>query len=137
MATVIKCHIDGIQNPLELQGGLSFGYDSSADVRNPTLGKVTFGPINVSPFSFSIMEPHPDDAKALIEWLVTHKVKSKVTFKISDQDIEASTRDIELEQVCLETYNETISDYGREISLSVVGQKVKVDGISLDLTKER
>ena len=137
MSTVIKCHVDGISNPFELQGGLSFGYDSSADVRNPTLGKVTFGPTNVSPFSFSILEPPAEDSKTLIEWLVTHKVKDKVTFKISDEDVTQSTRDIVLEKVCLESYNETVSDYGREISLSMIGQIVKVDGISVDMTKQR
>ena len=137
MATVIKCIVEGINNPLELDGGLSFGYDSTADVRNPETKKVTFGPITVSPFSFSIVEPKPDDAKALIEWLVTHKVKSKVTFKISDQDIEAKTRDIELEQVCLESYSENISEIGRHISLEMIGQKVKVDGITVDQTKQR
>ena len=96
MSTVIKCEIDGISKPLELQGGLSFGYDSSANVNNPTK-KITFGPINVSPFSFSIMEPEADDAKALLKWLVSHEIKNKVTFKVSDQELEAKTRDLALE----------------------------------------
>ncbi len=136
MSTVIKCEIDGITNPFELQGGLSFGYDSSANVSNPT-ADITFGPINVSPFSFSILEPKKEDAEKLIKWLVGHEKKDKVTFKVSDTDMEAKTRDLVLEKVCLESYNETISEYGREISLSMVGQKVTVDGVAVDQTKQR
>lgn len=136
MSTVIKCKIDGVNDELELQGGLSFGYDSSANVSNPTK-KITFGPINVSPFSFSVMEPKPDAAKALLKWLVSHEIKGKVVFKISDQEIEAKTRDITLEQVCLESYNESISDYGVEISLSIVGQKVTVDEVPVDQSEQR
>lgn len=136
MSTVIKCEVDGITNPFELQGGLSFGYDSSANVGNSTQ-KITFGPINVSSFSFSISQPEDADAKELITWLVSHKIKEKVTFKVSDTEMEASTRDIHLEQVCLESYNETISEYGRDISLSMVGQIVTVDGVDVDQTKQR
>ena len=136
MSTVIKCEIEGINEPLELQGGLSFGYDSSANVSNPTK-KITFGPINVSPFSFSIQEPKQEDAESLLKWLVSHEIKNKVTFKVSDQELEAKTRDLILEKVCLESFNESISEYGNEISLSMVAQKVTVDKVPVDQTEQR
>lgn len=136
MSTQIKCEIDGISDPFELEGGLSFGYDSSANVSNPTQ-KITFGPVSVSPFSFSILEPKPDAKQKLIQWLVNHEIKGKVVFKVSDQELEANTRDLELENVCLESYNESISEYGAQISLSLVGQKVTVDTIPVDQTQQR
>ena len=138
MSTVIKCEIDGISQPLELEGGLSFGYNSSANVTNPANNKkITFGPVIVTPFSFSVMEPDKDSVKNLIKWLVSHEIKSKVTFKISDQEMDAKSRDLVLEQVCLESYNESVSEYGSQISLSVVGQKVTVDGVPVDMTTQR
>lgn len=138
MSTVIKCEIDGISKPLELQGGLSFGYNSSANVTNAANNKrITFGPVTVSPFSFSILEPDKDSVTKLIKWLVSHEVKSKVTFKISDQEMDAKSRDLVLEQVCLESYNESVSEYGSQISLSLVGQKVSVDGVPVDMTEQR
>ncbi|TLX71656.1 hypothetical protein E9993_20020 [Labilibacter sediminis] len=136
MSTVIKCKVDGITDPLELQGGLSFGYDSSANVSNPTK-KISFGPVNVSPFSFTIVEPTSDSMKALITWLVNHEIKEKVVFEIKDQELEAKSRDITLEKVCLESYNESISEYGYQISLSVIGQKVTVDAVPVDQTEQR
>ncbi|MBW6534116.1 MAG: hypothetical protein K0B11_03855 [Mariniphaga sp.] len=138
MATVIKCKIDGISKPLELQGGLSFGYNSNANVSNASNDKkITFGPVSVTPFSFSVAEPDKESVKALIEWLVSHKIKKNATFEISDQDAAAKPREISLEQVCLESYNESVSEYGSQISLSIVGQKVTIDGISLDQTAQR
>lgn len=138
MSTVIKCEIDGISKPLELQGGLSFGYSSSANVFNASNDKkITFGPIQVTPFSFAVMEPDKDSVKALIQWIVSHQIKNKVTFKISDQEMAAKSRDIVLEKVCLESYNESISDYGVQISLSIVAQKIAVDGVNVDQTSQR
>jgi hypothetical protein len=138
MSTTIKCEIDGISKPLELQGGLSFGYSSSANVSNASNDKkITFGPVEVSSFSFSIMEPDKDAVKSLIQWLVSHQVKNKVTFKISDQEMEAKSRDLVLEKVCLESYNESVSEYGSQISLSMVGQKVVIDGVTVDQTTQR
>lgn len=138
MSTTIKCEIEGISKPLELQGGLSFGYSSSANVSNASNDKkITFGPVMVTPFSFSVMEPDKDAVKSLIQWLVSHQVKNKVTFKISDQEMEAKSRDLVLEKVCLESYNESISDYGVQISMSMVGQKVTIDGVALDQTTQR
>jgi hypothetical protein len=138
MSTTIKCEIDGISKPLELQGGLSFGYNSSANVSNASNDKkITFGPVMVTPFSFSVMEPDKDAVKALIQWLVSHQIKNKVTFRISDQEMEAKSRDLVLEKVCLESYNETISEYGVQISMSMVGQKVTIDGVALDQTSQR
>ena len=138
MSTTIKCEIDGISKPLELQGGLNFGYNSSANVSNASNDKkITFGPVMVTSFSFSVMEPDKDAVKALIEWIVSHQVKNKVTFKISDQEMAAKSRDIVMEKVCLETYNESISEYGVQISLSLVGQKVTVDGVAVDQTSQR
>jgi hypothetical protein len=138
MSTTIKCEIDGISKPLELQGGLSFGYSSSANVSNASNDKkITFGPVMVTSFSFSVMEPDKDAVKGLIEWLVSHQVKNKATFKVSDQEMTAKSRDIVLEKVCLESYNETISEYGVQISLSLIGQKVTVDGVAVDQTSQR
>lgn len=138
MSTVIKCEVDGISKPLELEGGLSFGYSSSANVTNASNDKrITFGPVMVSSFSFSIMEPDKDAIKSLIQWLVSHQVKNKVTFKISDQEMDAKSRDLVLEKVCLESYNESISEYGSRISLSVIGQKVVIDGVTVDQTTQR
>jgi hypothetical protein len=138
MSTVIKCEIDGISKPLELQGGLSFSYNSSANVSNPSNDKkITFGPVQVSSFSFSVMEPDKDTVKALIQWVVSHQVKNKATFKISDVEDVSKTRDLVLEKVCLESYNESLSDYGTQISLSMVGQKVTVDGVDVDQTAQR
>jgi hypothetical protein len=138
MSTIIKCEIDGISTPLELQGGLSFGYSSSANVSNASNDKkITFGPVNVSSFSFSVADPDKDAVKALIQWVVSHQVKNKVTFKISDQEMEAKSRDLVLEKVCLESYNENISEYGGSISLSMIGQKVTIDGVALDQTTQR
>lgn len=138
MSTVIKCEIDGISKPLELEGGLSFGYSSSANVSNASNDKrITFGPVMVSPFSFSIKEPDKDAVKALIQWLVSHEIKSKATFKISDQEMDAKSRDLLLEKVCIESYNESVSEYGAQISLSLVAQKVTVDGVPVDMTSQR
>ena len=138
MSTVIKCEVAGISNPLELEGGLNFGYNSTANVSNASNNKkITFGPVMVSPFSFSIKEPDKDAVEALIKWLVSHEIKPKVTFKISDQEMDAKSRDLVLEQVCLESYNESVSEYGSQISLSIAGQKVTVDGVSVDMTSQR
>lgn len=138
MATIIKCEIDGISKPLEVQGGVSFGYNSSANVSNASNDKkITFGPVSVSPFSFSVVEPDKDSVTKLIEWLVSHQVKNKVTFKISDQEMDAKSRDLVLEKVCLESYNESVSEYGSQISLTIVGQKVIIDGITVDQTQQR
>ena len=138
MATVIKCEIDGIKNPVELEGGLSFGYSSGANVSNASNSKkITFGPVSVTSFSFSVKEPDKDSVKALIQWLVSHEVKKKATFKISDQEMDAKSRDIVLEQVCLESYNETVTEFGSQISLSMVGQKVTIDGVAVDQTVQR
>jgi hypothetical protein len=136
MATVIKCEVDG--KTLEVQGGLSFGYNSSANVSNPANNKkITFGPVNVSSFSFSVADPEKDLQKSLIKWLVSHEIKATVKFKISDQDAAATAREIKLDQVCLESYNESVSEYGSQISLTMVGQKVTVDGIDVDQTQQR
>jgi len=138
MATVIKCIVDGISNPLELDGGLSFGYNSQAIVTNSANNKqITFGPVMVSPFSFSIMEPDKDSVTKLIKWLVSHEVKPKVKFQISSMEMDAKSRDLELEQVCLESYNEAVSEYGSNIALQLVAQKVTVDGVPVDMTQQR
>lgn len=138
MSTVIKCKVDGISKELELQGGLSFNYTSTANVNNPSNNKkITFGPVQVSAFSFSIMEPDEDSVKALIKWLVSHEVKNKVTFIIRDRDFQASTRDIVLEQACLTSYSEAVSADGSEISLEIVGQKVTIDTVAVDQTSQR
>jgi len=137
MSTVIKCEIDGVGN-LELQGGLSYSYSCSANVFNPANSKrITFGPIQVSSFSFAIIPPDADVVKKLIEWVVSHQIKAKATFKVSEEEDQTKTRDLVLEQVCLEGYSESIGEYGQQISLSIIGQKVTVDGIPLDQTEQR
>lgn len=138
MSTVIKCEIDGISKPMELRGGLSFGYNASVNVTNASNDKrITFGPVSVSAFSFAVAEPDKDAVKALIQWLVSHQIKDKVTFKISDQEMDAKSRDLVLEKVCLESDNETISEYGSQIALTIVGQKITVDGVTVDQTSQR
>jgi hypothetical protein len=138
MSTIIKCEIDGISKPLELQGGLTFGFNSMAIVSNASNDKkITFGPVSVSSFTFIVMEPDKDTVKALIQWIVSHQVKNKVTFKISDQEMEAKSRDMVLEKVCLESYNESITESGVTISMSMIGQKVTIDGVALDQTTQR
>ena len=136
MATVIKCKIDGVSDELELTGGLQFGYTSSAIVNNPTQ-KITFGPVVVSPFVFSVVEPKPDAAKALVKWLADHEIKNNVTFKISDQVLTAKPREIKLEKACLVAYDEAISETGFAITLTVVGQKVTVNEVPVDQTSQR
>jgi hypothetical protein len=136
MATVIKCEIDGISEPLEIYEGLTFGYASQAIVNNPTQ-KITFGPVQVTPFSFSVVEPKPETVKALVKWLVDHETKGSVKFKISDQALSVKPREIKLEKVCLEGYNEEISSTGFKISLSLVGQKVTVADVPVDQTSQR
>lgn len=137
MATVIKCEVDGV-GTLELMGGLSFGYNCSANVFNPANNKkITFGPVQVSTFSFSIIAPDKDVVKKLIEWVVSHQVKGKATFKVSEEEDASKTRDLVLEQVCLESYNESVTEYGPQISLSIIGQKVTVDGVPIDQTAQR
>ncbi|MCX6225282.1 MAG: hypothetical protein NTV01_11140 [Bacteroidia bacterium] len=136
MATVIKCKIDGIADDLELTGGLKFGFSSQAIVNNPTK-KITFGPVQVTPFVFSVVEPTPDSAKGLVKWLADHEIKNTVTFKISDQVITAMPREIKLEKVCLQEYNEEISDTGFAITLSIVGQVVTANGVPVDQTSQR
>ncbi len=138
MATVIKCEVDGISNPLELDGGLGYGYMSQAMVNNSGNAKqITFGPVSVTPFSFSIMQPDKDSVTSLIKWLVSHEIKSKVTFRVSTNEMDAKSRDIELNQVCLESFNENITEYGSQIALTMVGQKVTVDGVPVDQTEQR
>lgn len=136
MATVIKCEVDGISEPLELTGGLQFGYASKANVNNPTQ-KITFGPVQVTPFVFSVVEPKQESVKALVKWLADHEIKNTVKFKISDQALSVKPREIKLEKVCLEEYNEEISDMGFAIKLSLVGQKVTVNDVPVDQTSQR
>ena len=138
MSRVIECVIDGFSTTLLVQGGISFGYNSSANVTNASNDKrITFGPVTVSPFSFTVIEPDKDSVTKLIQWLVSHQIKSKVTFKIYDDENASKSRDLVLEKACLESYNESISDYGSQISLSIIGQKVTVDGVPVDQTTQR
>jgi hypothetical protein len=138
MSRVIECVIDGFSKSLEVQGGISFGYNSSANVSNASNEKrITFGPVAVSPFSFSVVEPDKDSVKNLIQWLVSHQIKSKVTFKIFDDENASKSRDLVLEKACLESYNESVSEYGSQISLSIIGQKVTIDGVPVDQTTQK
>lgn len=136
MATVIKCKIDGINEDLELSGGLSFSYTSDAIVNNPTQ-KITFGPVVVTPFQFSVVEPKPETVKGLVKWLADHEIKNTVVFMISDQALTAKPREIKMEKVCLEFYSEHISESGFAITLSMIGQKVTVNDVPVDQTSQR
>lgn len=136
MATVIKCKVDGISEDLELTGGLRFGFASQAIVTNPTQ-KITFGPVQVTPFEFAIVEPKPEACKALVKWLADHEIKNSVVFKISDQVLTAKPREIKLEKACLQNYTEEISETGFAITLELVGQKVTVNEVPVDQTSQR
>lgn len=139
MATVVKCEIDGLRKNLELyEGGLSLGYFASANVRSASNNKqITFGPANVDPFTFSVSEPDKEAIQFLIKWIVSHEIKNKVTFKISDREMDAQTRDLVLEQVCLESYREYINETGLSITLTLVAQKITVGDVSVDQTDQR
>jgi hypothetical protein len=138
MSRVIECEIEGFSKPLEVNGGISFGYSSGANVSNASNDKrITFGPVAVSPFSFSIVEPDKDSVTKLIQWLVSHQIKGKVTFKIFDDENASKSRDLVLEKACLESYNESVSEYGSQISLSIIGQKVTIDGVPVDQTTQK
>ena len=138
MSTVIKVSIKGFQKELEVKGGLTFSYNSSANVTNPSNNaKITFGPVQVSSFQFAVMEPDEKDVQALIKWLVEHKVNDEVKFVIRDREFDASPREIVLTHACLTSYTEAISEDGSDINLEIVGQTVKIGDVKVEQHTQR
>ena len=135
MATIIKFTVDGISDEM-IVPSVNFGLNSFADVTNPTQ-EIDFQPISVSEFSFSILSPKTDTTKKLLEWITNHEVKSKATFSINKQAMTESAREIVLKEVCLTSYSESIDENFTSTDLSIVGRKVSIGDIEVDLSKNR
>jgi len=135
MATIIKFTVDGITDEM-IVPSVNFGLNSFADVTNPTQ-EIDFQPIGVSEFSFSILSPKPDTTKALLEWITNHDVKSQAKFSISKQAMTESAREIVLKEVCLTSYSESIDENFSSTSLSIIGRKVSIGEIEVDLSQNR
>jgi hypothetical protein len=88
-------------------------------------------------FSFSVLTPKSDTVKALLEWITDHKVKSSAVFSVSKQAMTESARELKLEEVCLTSFSESIEENFSSINLSMVGRKVTIDGITVDLSQNR
>jgi hypothetical protein len=135
MATTIKFTADGIKDEM-LVPSIGFSLSSSADVTN-TSQQINFGPIRVSEFSFSIESPTPDTVKKLIEWITNHDVKKQAKFSIFEEAITKNARIISLKDVCLTSFLQNIESSYTSINLSVIGRKVNIDDIEIDLSKAR
>lgn len=135
MATIIKFTVDGISDEM-IVPSVNFGLNSFADVTNPTQ-EIDFQPISVSEFSFSILSPKTDTTKKLLEWITNHEVKSKATFSINKQAMTESAREIVLKEVCLTSYSESIDENFTSTDLSIVGRKVSIGDIEVDLSQNR
>jgi hypothetical protein len=136
MATVIKCSVEGISEELEVIGGLNFGLTSLANVKNATQ-KITFGPIEFLPFLFKIADPGVDVAQEIFKWLADHEVKNSLTFKISEASATEKPKEIKIEKACLESYYESTGETDFSIALSVCGQVVTINGVTIDQTNQR
>jgi hypothetical protein len=115
---------------------IGFSISSSADVTN-TSQQINFSPIRVSEFSFSIESPTPETIKKLIEWITNHDVKKQAKFSIFEEAISKNARVISLKDVCLTAFSQNVDSSYSSISLSVVGRKVNIDDIEIDLSKAR
>lgn len=135
MATIIKFTVDGISDEM-IVPSVNFGLNSFADVTNPTQ-EIDFQPISVSEFSFSILSPKTETTKKLLEWITNHEVKSKATFSINKQAMTESAREIVLKEVCLTSYSESIDENFTSTDLSIVGRKVSIGDIEVDLSQNR
>jgi len=135
MATIIKFTVDGITDEMVVPG-ISYGVNSFADVSNPTQ-EIDFQPVDVSEFSFSILSPKRETSNALLEWITNHYVKGQAKFSISKQAMTEKAREIILKDVCLTSFSESIEENYTSINLSVVGRKVNIDDIEIDLSENR
>ncbi|MCK5105285.1 MAG: hypothetical protein KAQ62_02185 [Cyclobacteriaceae bacterium] len=135
MATIIKFTVDGISDEM-IVPSVNFGLNSFADVTNPTQ-EIDFQPISVSEFSFSILSPKAETSKALLEWITNHDVKGQAKFSISKQAMTESAREIILKDVCLTSYSESIDENFTSTDLSIVGRKVSIGDIEVDLSQSR
>jgi hypothetical protein len=135
MATTIKFTADGIKDEMMVPS-IGFSLSSSVDVTNISK-QLNFSPIQVSDFSFSIEAPTPDTINKLIEWITNHEVKKQAKFSIFEEAITKNARVISLNDVCLTSFSENINSSYSSVHLSVIGRKVNIDNIDIDLTKTR
>lgn len=135
MATIIRFKVDGISDEM-IVPSINFGLNSFADVTNPTQ-EIDFQPITVSEFTFSILSPKTETTQKLLEWITNHEVKGEAKFSINKQALTESAREITLKDVCLTSYSETIEENFSTTHLSVVGRKVNIGDIEVDLSQNR
>lgn len=135
MATTIKFNADGIKDEM-LVPSIGYSLHSSVDVTN-TSQQLNFSPISVSEFSFSIEPPTPETVKKLIEWITNHEAKKNAKFSIFDEASSKNARLISLKDVCLTSFSQNIDSSYASISLSIIGRKVSIDDIEIDLSKTR
>lgn len=135
MATTIKFTVDGIKDEM-LVPSIGYSLHSSVDVTN-TNQQLNFSPISVSEFSFSIESPTSDTVKKLIGWISNHEVKKNAKFSIYGEAITKSARVINLNDVCLTSFSQNIDASYASVNLSVIGRKVNIDDIEIDLSKTR
>jgi hypothetical protein len=135
MATIIKFKADGITDEM-LVPSINFGLSSGVNVSNPTQ-EIDFQPISVSEFTFSILSPKPETTQKLLEWITNHEVKGQASFSINKQAMTENSRVITLKDVCLTNYAETIEENFATTHLSIVGRKVNIDDIEVDLAENR
>jgi len=135
MATIIKFKADGINDEM-IVPSVNFGLNSSADVSNPTQ-EIDFQPISVSEFSFSILSPKPETTQKLLEWITNHEVKGQAKFSINKQAMTESAREIVLKDVCLTSYSESVEENFSSTHLTIVGRKVSIGDIEVDLSQNR
>ena len=135
MATIIKFKVDGINDEM-IVPSVNFGLNSFADVTNPTQ-EIDFQPISVSEFSFSIVSPKAETSQKLLEWITNHEVKGQAKFSINKQAMTESAREIVLKDVCLTSYSENIEENSSTTTLSIIGRKVSLGDVEVDLSQNR
>ena len=135
MATIIKFTADGITDEMVVPA-VNFGLNSFADVTNPTQ-EIDFQPISVSEFTFTILSPKTETSQKLLEWITNHEIKGQAKFSISKQAMTESAREIILKDVCLTSYSESIDENYASTSLSIIGRKVSIGDIEVDLSQNR
>jgi hypothetical protein len=135
MATIIKFKADGIKDEMVVPS-ITFGLNSGVNVSNPTQ-EIDFQPISVSDFSFVILSPKPETTQKLLEWITNHEVKKEASFSINKQAMTENARVITLKDVCLTSYSESIEENTATTHLSVIGRKVNIDDIEVDLSESR
>jgi hypothetical protein len=135
MATIIKFKADGITDEMVVPS-INFGLNSRANVSNPTQ-EIDFQPVSVSEFTFAILSPKPETSQKLLEWITNHEVKKEASFSINKQAMTENARVITLKDVCLTSYAESIDENYATTHLSVIGRKVNIDDIEVDLSENR